>query len=197
MGQVQDREQTRSEELYEAPITGPFGGVQSELPLTEIEQYGFADIKNFLLRKGFASSRPGWTALPAFPSTPNEPIQAVADFFNVNGVHIQCVLTPTKLWQFVGGGWTQITGPAFTGATNQLFAWDALNYLLCFSQGADKLFTWDGIAGVYTQVATAQPLKYIAEIGLHLMGVNPTFPQRYYWTGIGDPTDWTSFSSGL
>jgi len=141
--------------------------------------------------------RPGWTALPPFPSTPNEPIMAVADFFNINGVHIQCVLTPTKLWQFLAGGWTQITGPAFTGTSTQLFAWDVLNYQLCFSQGTDKLFLWDGVAATYVQVATSQPLKYMAEVGLHLVGVNPAIPQRYYWTGIGDPTDWVGFTSGL
>ena len=200
MTQIQDRNQVRSEELYEAALTGPFGGVQSELPLTEIEAFGFADVKNFIFRKGAAYVRPGWTALPPFPLTPNEPIMAVADFFNINGDHIQCVITPTKLWQWVTGiqNWTQIIGPAFSGSPSQLFAWDVLNYVLCFSQGVDKVFTWDGIAAAYVQSSVnAQPAKYIAEIGLHLVVVNPAFPQRYYWTGIGDPTDWTSFSSGL
>jgi hypothetical protein len=197
MAQLQDRTQARSEELYEAALTGPFGGVQSELPPTEIEAFGFADVKNFLFRKGAAYVRPGWTALPPFPLTPNEPIMGVADFFNALGAQIQVVFTPTKLWQFVGGGWTQITGPAFSGTASNLFAWDALNYLLCFSQGVDKLFTWDGIAATYLQVASAPHAKYIAEIGLHLVVVDPAFPQRYYWSGIGDPTDWTSFSSGL
>src|SRR5258708_9981676 len=198
MSQLRDREQVRSEELYEAALTGPFGGVQSELPLTEIEAYGFADVKNFLFRKGAVDVRPGWTALPVFPLTPSEPILAVADFFNVSGTRIQCVITPTKLWQFVSGGWTQITGPAFGGTSAQLFSWDVLNYKLCFSQGVDKVWTWDGIAATYVQSsANAQPAKYMAEIGLHLVVVNPAFPERYYWTGIVDPTDWTSFSSGL
>ena len=198
MAQLQDRNAVRSEELYEAALTGPFGGVQSELPPTEIESFGFVDVKNFLFRKGAAYVRPGWTALVPFPLTPNEPILAVADFFNINGAHIQCVLTPTKLWQFLAGAWTQITGPAFGGSASQLFAWDVLNYKLCFSQGIDKVWTWDGIAATYVQSsANAQPFKYMAEIGLHLVGVNPATPQRYYWTGIGDPTDWTSFSSGL
>jgi len=198
MAQLQNRDAVRSEELYEAALTGPFGGVQSELPLTEIEAFGFADVKNFMFRKGAAYVRPGWTTLPAFPLTPNEPILAVADFFSVNGAHIQCVLTPTKLWQFVNGNWTQINGPAFNGSASQLFTWDVLNYLLCFSQGVDKVFTWDGISANYVQSSpNAQPAKYLAEIGLHLMAVNPVFPERYYWTGIGDPTDWTSFSSGL
>lgn len=197
MAQLQDRSLVRSEELYEAALTGPFGGVQSELPTTEMEQFGFVDVKNFLFRKGAAYIRPGWTALPPFPDPANEPIMAIADFFNVVGAHIQCVITPTRLIQFVNGNWTVITGPAFSGNATQLFSWDVLNYLLCFSQGVDKLFTWDGIAATYNQVATAPPLKYMAEIGLHLVGVNPAFPNRYYWSGIGDPTDWTGFTSGL
>ena len=109
MTSVQDRMQVRTEEFLEAPITGPFGGVQSELPLTEIEQYGFVDCRNFLLRKGFASMRPGWTALPAFPVPANEPINGIADFFNINGQHIQAVLTPTRLLQFIAGNWVNIT----------------------------------------------------------------------------------------
>lgn len=197
MPSASSREQLRSEELFEAALTGPFGGVQSELPLTEIEEFGFADVKNFLFRKGAAYVRTGWTALPPFPTPANEPILAVADFYNIAGTHIQCVITPTRLLQFTAGNWVVITGPAFTGTSAQLFSWDILNYKLCFSQGVDKLFIWDGVAASYTQVAAAQPLKFLAEVNLHLIGVNPAIPQRYYWTGIGDPTDWTSFSSGL
>jgi hypothetical protein len=37
----------------------------------------------------------------------------------------------------------------------------------------------------------------VAEVGLHLIVVSPDFPNRYYWSGIGDPTDWTGFTSGL
>lgn len=192
-----NRAQLESEELFEAALTGPFGGVQSELPLSEFEEFGFADAKNFFFRKGAAYVRSGWKALPPFPAPANEPILAVADFFNVVGTHIQCVITPTRLLQFTAGNWVVITGPAFSGSSSQLFSWDVLNYKLCFSQGVDDLFIWDGVAGAYTQVAGSQPLKYLAEVNLHLIGVNPATPQRYYWTGIGDPTDWTSFSSGL
>lgn len=194
----QDRQQTRSEELYEAALTGPFGGIQSELPLTGIEAFGFADVSNFLFRKGAAYVRPGWTALPAFPAPANEPILAIADFFNVNGVHIQCVLTPTRLLQFLNGAWVVITGPAFTGGPAQLFSWDALNYKLCFSQGIDKVFIWDGIAPTYVQSSVNAPAAlYMAEVGLHLVTSTLTIPQRYIWSGIGDPTDWTGLTSGL
>jgi hypothetical protein len=57
MAQFQDRTQTRSEELFEASFVGPFGGVQSELPATEIEEFGFVDVKNFLFRAYFGCRR--------------------------------------------------------------------------------------------------------------------------------------------
>ena len=197
MTYLQDRaQQTSTEELFEASLTGPFGGIQSELPLTEIEAIGFQDINNFILKKGVAQMRPGFTALPTMPAPGNEVIKAIPSFFNANGQFIQCVITPTRLLQWTAGGWTVIGGPAFT-ASNNNFSWDVLNYKLCFSQGVDKVFNWDGIGGAYTQVATSQPALYMAEIGLHLLIVNPAFPQRYYWSGIGDPTDWTGFTSGL
>lgn len=196
MPAAKDREQLRSEELQEFPMTGPFGGIQSELPPTQIESLGFSDARNILFRKGTAYARPSFDILPALPSPANEPILAVPSFFNSDGVFVQCLITQTRLFQYISGTWQQITGPSFTVGTNY-FAWDVLNYKLCFSEGLDNLFVWDGVSSSYTQIASAQPFQYIAEIGLHLFGINPGFPQRYYWSGEGDPTDWSSVSSGL
>lgn len=206
MPTVTDRQQLSSEELREFPITGPFGGVQSELPLTEIENFGFADSTNMLFRKGVAYVRPGWTALTAFPAPASEAVLAVFNFYNVNGVQIQGVITTTRLLQWNGAGvgsWTAITGPVFTGSASQLFSWDVVNYKICFSQGADKIFTWDGIAAAYVLSSVNAPAAfYMAEIGLHLVTLNTveagtSFPNRYRWSGAGDPTDWISFNAGL
>src|SRR5258707_7546045 len=127
MPTAQDRQNLRSEELQEFPITGPFGGVQSELPLDQIENFGFADTSNFLFRKGVAYCRPSYTILPPFPVPVNEPVLGIADFFNKNGTRIQTVLTTSRLLQWNGVGWTVIGGgPAFTGAPTQTFAWDVI-----------------------------------------------------------------------
>jgi hypothetical protein len=205
MANLQQREQSRSEELFEFPMTGPFGGVQSELPLDQIEAYGFADTTNILFRKGVAFSRPGFTVLPQFGPPSNEAIVGIADFFTRNGVRIQVIMTPTRLFQWnpVNQAFVQITGPGFTGASNNLFGWDVVGNKLCFSQGVDKIWLWDGITPGYVQSSTSAPAaSYLAEIGLHLMALNTVeggvnFTQRYHWSGIGDPTDWTSFSSGI
>ena len=205
MPNLQQREQARSEELFEFPIVGPFGGVQSELPLDQIENYGFADTTNFLFRKGVAYVRPGFTVLPPFPIDPGKAVLGVADFFNKNGVRIQVAITQNRMFQWNPGTqtWTEITGTGFTGSATQLFGWDVVGNKLCFSQGVDKIWLWDGITVGYSQSsANAPAANYIAEIGLHLMALNTleggvNFTQRYHWSGIGDPTDWTSFSSGI
>lgn len=205
MPNLQQREQARSEELYEFPITGPFGGIQSELPLDAIENYGFQDSANFLFRKGVAYVRPGFTVLPAFPLTPGEPILGITNFFNKNGVRIQVVFTQTKLWKWNAGtqNWTQITGTAFTGSPTQTFGYDVIGNKLCWSQGADIINVWDGITAGYTQASVSAPASsFLAEIGLHLMTLNTLEggiqnTQRYHWSGVGDPTDWTSFNSGI
>jgi hypothetical protein len=62
--------------------------------------------------------------------------------------------------------------------------------------------TWDGIAANYVAVGGASPAALaLAEIDTHLMFGNTVeggvqFPQRYRWSGVGDPTDYTSFSAG-
>lgn len=206
MPSLQQRQQARTEELFEFPITGPFGGVQSELPPTEIENYGFQDATNVIFRRGAASVRPGFTALTPIPGI-QEPIIGVVDFFNNLTTRIACVMTPTRLLRWNGSpanDWTEITGPGFTGGPTQLWSWDVVGQKLCFSQGADPIWIWDGVSGSYVSAdpVNAPPANYLAEIGLHLMAADTIeggtrHSQRYHWSGAGDPTDWTSFNSGL
>src|SRR5215469_14527286 len=170
---VQDREGLRTEELQEFPITGPFGGIQSELPLDQIENYGFQDTTNFLFRKGVAYIRPSYDILPAFPMPfQNDPILGGAGFFYAKGVRVQAVMTHRAMFQWIGGAWTIITGPAFTGSTSQTWDWSVNGGVLCFSQGQDQLFTWDGINPFYTQVATAPAAQYMCEIAQQLFMAN-------------------------
>lgn len=197
MPSAKNREQLRSEELPEFPFTGPFGGIQSELPLTVIEDIGFSPASsNFICRLGTVQARPGFTALTTIGTA--EPILGAASFYNVNGTLIQVIFTPTRLLQYAAGTWTQITGTAFGGSSINLFSWDVLNYKLVFSQGVDKPWYWDGITAGYSQTSASAPIaRFLAEVGLHILAVNPSFPQRYYWSGVGDPTDWTGYTSGL
>lgn len=206
MAQMQNRaQQARSEELPEFNITGPFGGIQTELPLTEIENLGFGDVLNILFRKGAAYVRPGFSALANFPDPPGQgPILGIADLFTTTALRIQSVLTQTALlkWNPPTSDWTEITGSGFNGTPTQLWSWTVVNNRLCFSQGADPVFLWDGIAASYSTASIdAVAANYLMELNTHLIvadvfdGVN-RFTQRVQWTAAGDPTDWTGFNAG-
>lgn len=198
--------QARSEELFEFPIRGPFGGVMSEIPPDAIERYaGFLDLLNVICQDGQIIVRPGFTVLTVMPN-PQEPINGVADFFDKNGARHQVIMTPTRVLSWSGGGggsWTVLTGGPLTGAASQLYSWSVVNYKLCFSQGSDKIQLWDGIAGGFSVAsASAVAAQHMMELNFYLIVGNTiesgnAFPQRIRWTGPGDPTDWTSLNAGV
>src|ERR1700751_5907456 len=101
-----------SPELPELAWRGPFGGIQSELPLDAIEGLGLADAVNVTFRKSNMTVRPGYKALPAIPA-PAEPILGIADFFNKNGERVQVIMTPTRLiqWNASAQNWSVVGGP--------------------------------------------------------------------------------------
>jgi hypothetical protein len=183
--------------MPEYSYQGPFGGIQSEVALGQIGNKGFAEVQNLIFRKSHCRTVPGFTAL-ASPS--GEPIMGIADFFNVNGVRLPVVWTPTKMYSWQAGNWVQITG-ALTGNATQYFQWTVVGYKLYFSQQKDVVQVWDGLSLNFTAAAaTAVPGKYLIELAFHLLVGNTlepgAAPNRIHWTGSGDGTDWTSYNSG-
>jgi hypothetical protein len=187
-------------EMVDNGSIGPFGGIQSELPKSLIEYFGFSDCKNIIFKNGAAVTRPGYTALPVLTGSA-EQIIGSAKFYDVAANIHQVVMTPTKVYNWNSGAWTQITG-TLSGNTSQLMSTAVVGNKLCFSQGADNVQIWDGITSGFSQAAaTAVPGRYLCELGFHLLvgdcqigGVRAT--QRVFWTGVGDATDWTSFNAG-
>lgn len=200
-------EQNVIEELQEFSNTGPFGGIQSEIPLDQVEQFGQVDVLNMALRKSVAETRSGYTTLPAYPAPANEDTTGIADFYTSAATRIQVVMTLTRLIEWNSGtqNWTNIPpgSGALTGGPFDLFTWTVVNDILCFCQGIDNLKGWDGIAGTFTNLsASAFPAKYLMELATHLVTAytveaGTPHTQRVRWSGSGDPTDWTSPSSGL
>jgi hypothetical protein len=98
------------------------------------------------------------------------------------------------------------TAALLTGTTSQFFTWDVVGYKLYFSQQKDVVQVWDGLTVYYSPASSvAVPAKYICELDFHLLAANTIetgalgpvpAPNRIHWSGIGDGTDWTSFSAG-
>lgn len=217
--------QLRDDELPEYPIVGPFGGIQSEVSLPQVGRTGFAEMQNLICRNshmrtlgafqpltrpasgvqilnlsGTIAALSGTIAGLANPIM-DGPVIGIADFFAVNGSHIFVVWTPTRMYQNAGGVWNQVNG-TLTGSQSQFMSWDVVGYKIFFSQQQDPVWQWDGITSSFsTASASAVPGKYLCELDFHLLVANTieagnAAPNRIHWTGIGDGTDWTSFSSG-
>lgn len=191
-----------SDETPYTPFRGPFGGIQSEVPLDFIEGLGFADALNVIFRLGRCTTRFGYNQLPALPGGDIGPILGIFDFFNNIGNRVQIVITPTHLYTWNGTAFTVITG-TLTGSSSQIFSFSVLNYKLCFSQGTDPVQLFDGVGGTFAPAAAqAVPAKFLTEVAFHLLAgftIESAIlrPQRIRWTGAFDPTDWTSFNSGF
>lgn len=216
MPSVTDRmQQLSSEELREFPTVGPFGGIQSELPLSLIEDYGFADTQNICFRMGEAQHRPSYVPLPAIPALGfGEYVTTFAAFYDSLGLQQQVIFTnngnlrPLK-WD--GAAFSNIAGPVLPLVSSILpVAVSVLKQELCFSMGGPfngvQVYLYDPQAapGVFTLSSANSPKALsLAEINLHLMTSNILVPgpglaaQRYQWSGAGDPTDWVSFNAGL
>jgi len=211
---AKDRQELGTEELRESPVTGPFGGIQSELPVSLIEDYGFANCQNIAFRFGTAQARPTYATLPAPPGLGfGEYITTFATFWDSLGRRQQVVFTNgAKIYTWNGVAWVQLAGPALGPLVLPTFpfATAVLNQRLCFANGGPfntvKVYIYDpvGNPGNYTlSSANSQEPFCLAEIGLHLMTSDVNViavglkPQRYQWSGAGDPTDWVSFSAGV
>jgi hypothetical protein len=200
-------QQNTSEELDEFSNTGPFGGIQSEVPKSQVEQFGFTDCLNVVLRKSRAETRPGVVTLNALPAPSNEDIVGFADFYTNTATRIQTAMTLTRLLQWNSTTQAFVNVPpavtALLGGATDLFTWAVVNNILCFCQGVNNLQGWNGITGTFDALsANAFPAKYLMELGTHLVTaytIEAAVPhtQRVRWSGSGDPTDWVSPSSGL
>ena len=150
-------EQNVIEELQEFSNVGPFGGIQSEIPLDQVEQYGQVDVLNMTLRRSVAETRSGYTTLPAYPAPANEDTTGMADFYTNVATRLQVAMTLTRLLKWDSSTQTWVNVPPvsapLTGGPFDLFTWAVVNNTLCFCNGVDPIQIWDGIAANFGPAA--------------------------------------------
>lgn len=210
------QDQKQDGELPEFPMTGPFGGVQSEMPNSMIEKFGFLDTQNVLLRLGKLQARPTYFSIPISDGPAMFNPVGMGDFFDINGVRAQylfllsnplTVLTP-HYYNTINKDFEPLTGPGLPVGISAATA--VVNNKLCFASLSNNLIPnsqvmlYDNQTTTYylSSVNSPQPLVMF-ELAYHLMTANcvpagggQQQTQLYQWSGVGDPTDWTSFSAG-
>lgn len=189
----------RPTELGELGFQGPFGGIQSECGLVQMEGDGFADALNIVFYDSVAMPRPGLAQVtPPIAA----PVVAIFDFYDSVGKRHPGVIAGGSIWESTGPGqWSQKTG-SLTNTTN-LVSWTVIGGQLLFSQGVDPVQMWNGNTATFAAVSSsAVPAFHLGELNFALIAC-PTVesgsfaPQRLRWTAPGDPTQWTNFASGI
>jgi len=189
----------RQTELQELSFTGPFGGIQSECPLVEIEGDGFADALDVIFYDGALQPRPGLAYLPV-PSPGAHTVLAIFDFFDPVGGRHTGVIAQDGIWELLSGAWVQRTGTLT--AIDNYFSWTVVGGQLLFSQGSDPVQLWNGTSATFSPVTGGVPAFHLGELNGHLIAC-PTIesgafaPQRLRWTASGNPNDWTGFDAGI
>lgn len=200
--------QPRPDEGNEFLLSGPFGGVQSEAPVSRIEGLGVYDAVNVLFRKGAMQVR------PQLFDTPNvgNPVVGIADFFDVQGSRHQVVITTSSLYTWTPPTWTNITGTPLHGgnppAAPLKFSTTVVANQLLFDQGVDPIQAWNGITTTFGPPVspsgeTGQVIpvcRYLFELNTYALalyttetvsGASTQFTQRVRWSAPGDPGIWT------
>jgi hypothetical protein len=199
------QQQHRPTELDELSIVGPFGGIQSQCALSQIEDTGFQDANNILFYNGQTFPRQTLRSVPIAGQSGE--ITGIFDFYNYAGIRITgAFLSNGGVFQWNSGSssWVLVPPANALSAITQLVSWTVVAGKLCFSQGTDPIKLWDGVNPIVQADGTGLngvPAFHLGELNNHLI-ICPTIeagklaPQRLRWSGAGDPTDWTSFNAG-
>lgn len=197
MPNIQDRQALGTEEQREAPMQGPFGGIQTEVPLSMVSELGFAAASNICFRLGRAIARPGilpQTTMGTYIA--GTQLTGFTQFYvGAGAIQVGFKGQPGGgdggVYQLTGGNiWTLVAGSGGLSPALHI-AKGVLAGKLAYSDGTTPIRLFDGTT--ITNPSSAPQAQAIAELALHLVtGIVTT----YNWSGVGDPSDWTTFSAG-
>jgi hypothetical protein len=195
----------RPTEIPEDKWAGPFGGIQSECSSAEIGTDGFADVQDMVCMNGELSPRPAMVITS--PIGVSGQIIGSMDFsfsLGFDSERLTGLLFPNRLVIYIPqfDNWVS-AGGTFTGSPIPYTTLSFANKAFLFSSGAcSGIFKWDGNEAHTPAIIAGSPAsRILGEMNAHVVGFNTNeggqvAPQRVHWSGAGDETDWTSFSSG-
>lgn len=208
-------------------IAAPFKGINREQRPWQIEDNEFVDVLNFFCYTNDLLARPeprytllqpsviglrirdlmgpigglqgpigdlSGTAVPG-------PILGLLDGYTESAVRSFAAITDTYVFAFFAGSWTPLAGTL--AGVGRLFSTTSLLGRLLFSQGVNKIQSWDGTSPNFGDLSPNAPAaKFLTTyadrvIAVHTTESGTTFYQRVRWSRDGDPTDWISFGSGF
>ena len=201
---------------------GPWAGVDTSLPETDIQPNSSPFISNCILRTGELRSRMPFTPLFAAPND-GTAVRSLTCMLDVNAVVHTIAISQLAIYQ-LSANWPDMlrrgTNPwlvlaNFSSAqADSPFALAILQAQLYFTNGGNAIFNWNGLTNTIQNIAsladgTVFGAFYLMELNSKLVaayisetknGVTNSFPYRVRWTASAQPTAWdvtTNIAAGF
>jgi len=183
----------------------PIYGVWSYDPARDAPPGSSPDMQNCVVVKGLLSKRPGYRRMPGDHAGFGEPVVGLFATQDVDKVQYLYAATLTKIYRydFVPAVWTQVTGPALTGASDNLFSWENSQAKVVFSQGVDHVKVMDFAGASYADLSVNAPAaKYLCRFNgrlnlAHTREGTVNFPYRHRRPVRDNHTDWNGLGAGF
>ena len=178
----------------------PIGGMVTNVAAQDLPLEASPDMLNCFVNAGVLKKRPGYAQFGA--NSPDARINGLYATSSADGTMRLFAATAAKLFSYLSGTWTQITG-SLTGIDGNLFAFETSENKLVFCQGVDAVQVCDLDGASFAALnANCPPAKYLTRFADRLVIGFTTesavqCPFRIRRSIAGDHTDWTGVGSGF
>lgn len=148
-------------EISPKPLWAPPQGLDYLNRKSRIDPAHSPEMMNFLLDRGVMRTRKGTAQVGAAAVAP---VMAVVHFVTGSGIGFLIRFLTTKLQLWDGAAWTDIGG-AFTGGTNDYWAYTAFNDTLLFSNNIDGLWEYAPLTGAFQKLTLGPNARHLSTIG--------------------------------
>lgn len=160
-----------------------------ELPIGALRQ-----CQNMLRsEKGRLAIRPGHVVLTA--TNPTDRVMGIAGFATASAANKQIAGTLTKVWQYDGSVWADITGTAFTGASTDHIRTAVMSvsgtYKIVVMNGKDAPKIWDGAAATCSALGGSPGVFIDGAIAANRM-LGLVSPETIWVSDFNNPEVWPS-----
>ncbi len=190
----------------------PLGGINTDIPSTELSVTESPRSKNMMFHKFGASIRPGLAEIGALTNITGIPM-GIWDYVTLSQERYLVLLTTNGVFSYnsITETWTDINvGPAVTIAADSTYFGNGAFFpqggddLFAMTNGLDPIFKWNGTGNVGLLGGLASPgitakflrsyMDYFLLLNCQVDGTD--IPQRIIWSDIADPEVYSGGHAG-
>lgn len=192
-----------AEDLKKAvQIRNLVGGMNLEVPRSELRPNESPNIVNFRFLKGALRQRHGYSQLGL---DVDGAVIGIGELVKNDQTRTAVVATTDKVYKLSGGEWAEIPakpGTSYSGSDDVPVRMVVAQDQMVIANGADPLVSWDGVASEFSLLSSDAPAaRFMVNFAGRLVVLDTfesgtRYPWRLRWTAREDIDDWTSTGSG-